>query len=260
MSGWSNTSGWWLASDGKWYPPEAQPGTTPMDVPAVDAREPEPFPSGLPSAWVAPAPPVGSSVGRYPQQLPAPGQPQPQLVGFLAPPLAQQSPGVFNPANSKRRRRYPLVLAWILAGVFFLSTVGLALFSYHQTSSANQWRSADQEAVAELAAAHSSIKSLNGQVTSLNTQLAAQANAKEKALDQNTVLSQLVNDEGTVSTELNPCVTDLQTLISTVGTDLQDGFYTDPTVSEDSDAASSDCNQAQSDNETLQSDINGATG
>jgi len=266
MSDISNGPGWWLANDGRWYPPEARPGTPPMQVPVAESMASEPFPAGLPSAWIAPTQPVPSPVNPYPQQLAT--SVQPQSVGLVAPLNPQLSPpAVFSPSHSKRRRRYPLVLAWVLAGVFFLSTVGLAIFSYHQTSSANQWRSADEKAVAELATAHASIKSLNsqvsslnGQVTSLNTQLAAQANAKEKALDQNTVLGQLVGAEGTVSTELNTCVTDLQTLVNTVATDLGSGYYSDPSLSAESDTASTDCTQAQSDNQTLQSDINGATG
>jgi hypothetical protein len=104
------------------------------------------------------------------------------------------------------------------------------------------------------------VSSLNGQVGTLNTQLSAQATAKEKALDQNTVLTQLVNQESSVSTELNTCVTDLQTFITTVGTDLGNGNYYDPYLSSESSTASTDCNQAQSANQALQSSLSGATG
>src|ERR1700722_7099921 len=33
MSDVSQGSGWWLASDGKWYPPEALPGSSPPYLP-----------------------------------------------------------------------------------------------------------------------------------------------------------------------------------------------------------------------------------
>ena len=159
------------------------------------------------------------------------------------------------------------MVPWIAAGILLITTVVFGAIALQQSSSAKQWRKDDHAALAELATAHASIRSLNvkvstlnGHVNTLNTQLSAEANAKEKALDQNTVLTQLVNEEGTISTELNTCVTDLQTLITTVGTDLGDGNYTDPSVSEESDTASSDCEQAQSDNQALQSALSGASG
>jgi cell division protein FtsB len=170
-------------------------------------------------------------------------------------------------AKPKRKRRIPPLVAWILAGVLLVTTVIFGVIALQQSSSAKQWRAADQRALAQLAAAHSAITSLNSQVSSLtshvdtlNSQLSAEANAKEKALDQDTVLSQLVSAEGSVSTELNTCVEDLQTLISTVSTDLGDGNYDDPSLSIESTTASTDCNQAQSDNQQLQTALSGATG
>jgi uncharacterized protein YlxW (UPF0749 family) len=166
-----------------------------------------------------------------------------------------------------KRRRFPLILAWIVAGIFFVTTVVFGIIALQQSSSARQWRKDDQRAVAQLAVAHASITSLNsqvdalnGHVSTLNTQLSAEANAKEKALDQNTVLSQLVTAEGTVSTELSTCVDDLQTFIDTVATDSADDNFDESTLSAESSTASTDCNQAQSDNQSLQSALSGATG
>ena len=270
MSDMSQGSGWWLASDGKWYPPEAHPGQTPTQGPGADPLDPGPFPTGLPSAWNSPALPVQTPPGAYPAQQTAPGLPVPQTVGFIAPVGAiPTNPAIFHPlkSKSKKGRRIPPMVPWIVAGVFFITTVVFGIIALQQSSSASKWRQDDQKAVAQLALAHSSIKTLNsevstlnGHVSTLNTQLAAEANAKEKALDQDTVLSQLVSAEGTVSTELNTCVTDLQSFISTVGTDLGDGNYNDPALSSESGTASSDCDQAQSANQTLQSALSGATG
>ena len=163
-------------------------------------------------------------------------------------------PTMFSPSHSKPRHRYPHVQVWTVAGVFFLSTLSLGLFSYHQTSSAKHWHSADVNVVAKLATAHSSIESLNsrvstlnGQVTSLNPQLSALVNAKEKALDHDAALRQLVGGEGRMASELNTCVADLQTVISTVATYLGNGYDGDPNVSEESVTASADCTRAQSD-------------
>ena len=44
---------WWLASDGRWYPPEAKPGPLPPPEPP-----PPPIPTYVPTAW----PPVGVNV------------------------------------------------------------------------------------------------------------------------------------------------------------------------------------------------------
>jgi hypothetical protein len=151
-------------------------------------------------------------------------------------------------------------VAWIAAGVLFVATIALAIVSIDQTSSANAWHKADQKATAQLALARSSIKSLNSQVSGLNTQLAAQATAKEKALDANTVLTKIVSSEQTVSGELNTCVSDLKLFISTVGSDLNSGNYDDPALNQEASTAGTDCNQAQSDNQALQASINGAGG
>lgn len=255
MDDMSNGPGWWLSNDGEWYRPGARPEASPVQVPDAESIEPEPIPAGLPSPWFPPTPPAPSPVDSNPRQLGTQGRPQPELVGFVAlPPAPTSSTTMLGPSRSGHRHRYPLVVAWSLAGVFFLSTVSLCIFSYHQTSAANQRRSPDVKTVAELAAAHSSIRSLNsqvstlnGQVTSLNTQLAAQGTAKEKALDHDTALSQFLGDEGRISLELNTCVTDLQTLISTEATEPGNGNYGGPSLIKESDTASAHCTQAQSD-------------
>ena len=42
MSEQAQGPGWWQASDGKWYPPEADPGPTPPPAPAMAAGVPGP--------------------------------------------------------------------------------------------------------------------------------------------------------------------------------------------------------------------------
>jgi septal ring factor EnvC (AmiA/AmiB activator) len=169
--------------------------------------------------------------------------------------------------QSRSRSRVPRIVAWIAAGVFLIAAIALGVFALHQTSSANQWRHSDQEALAELTTAHASIGSLNSHVTNLNgevsnltSQLSAQASAKEKALDQNTVLSQLVAAEGTVSTELNTCVNDQNQFVTTLGNDVADGNFPDPILTDEANAADTDCLRAQTDNQSLQSAVSGAAG
>ena len=182
-----------------------------------------------------------------------PPQPASSLTPAGPPPEEIQSP------SRRKRRKFSLILAWVLASVFFLTTTAATLVAVHQNSIANAWHREYQQAEVRLAAAHASIASLTSQIGNLNTQLAAQSTAKEKALDQNSVLTGLVSQEATVSTELNSCVSDLRTFIGSVGDYLNSG-YLDPNLTYESDNASATCNQAQSANQALQSALSGATG
>jgi hypothetical protein len=187
--------------------------------------------------------------------------------------------------KSRRRPRLsPLVVA-ILAGLFFVSTLGTALLALNRNEVAGQWRQQDQTEVARnhvlsthnqvlstrnqvlstnLVSARSSITSLDsqrsklsGQVKSLTTQLSAVANAKAKALDQNALLIQLTNEAGTVSNELSTCVDDMDSLITEIDNDLSDLYYNDPYLQSNADAAGQICSTAQQDNQQLQSTLSG---
>jgi chromosome segregation ATPase len=194
--------------------------------------------------------------------------------------------------KSRRRPRLsPLVVA-VLAGVFFVSTLGTGLLALNRNEVAGQWRQQDQTEVAgnhvlsthnhvlsthnqvlstrnqvlstNLVSARSSITSLDsqrsklsGQVTSLTTQLSAVANAKAKALDQNALLIQLTNQAGTVSNELSTCVDDMDSLITEIDNVLSDLSYNDPYLQSNADAAGQICSTAQQDNQTLQATLSG---
>ena len=270
MSEVSMGAGWWQASDGKWYAPEVHPDLT-SRLPPPPAISPPSGPAPLPQPLATPGPalvPGHTPPGSLAQQPPGLIT-QDQAPNVYGVPVSPLSPDVTQGGSGKQSllRRIPPVVPWIIAAVFFISTVALGIVSVQQTSSANKWRDAAQSADKELAAAHSAIKllenqvsGLNGQVSSLNTQLSAQATAKEKALDQNTVLGQAVSAEESVSGELNNCVSDLQQFLSTVATDLDNGFYNDPTLTEESTTANRTCTQAQTDNRAVQSALSGGGG
>ena len=67
MSEQSQGSGWWQASDGKWYPPQPAPGADPtVPIPAAPATAPlpsSPLPAGPPPAG---QPPAKGGLGRGP--------------------------------------------------------------------------------------------------------------------------------------------------------------------------------------------------
>jgi chromosome segregation ATPase len=173
----------------------------------------------------------------------------------------------------------------ILAAVLFVATLGTSIVAVQQNATAGRWRQDDRSEVARnlllsahnhllstnLASANGSIRSadasiasldsqvskLNGRIGSLNTQLSAQAKAKEKALDENAVLSQLTSEAGVVSNELSTCVDDMDSLLSEIGNDLSYNVY-DPDLQSNADTASQVCSTAQADNDQLQSILSGA--
>lgn len=75
MSDTQQGEGWWQASDGKWYPPEAQPGGPPVAAPAPGGvPAPVPGPAATPPAYGAPpvygAPPAYGTAPGYPVGMP----------------------------------------------------------------------------------------------------------------------------------------------------------------------------------------------
>lgn len=237
MSDVSQGPGWWIASDGKWYPPHLHPRAV---SPHSDAQDY----SATVSAEAVPTGGLASSPI---------GAPSTSSGGSVAPP--------------SRRRGIPST-PWIVASVLLVAALIVGLIAINQTSSADKWRKDDQKALAELAVARRTIKSLNAKVATLNknvssldTQLSAQANAKEKALDQNTVLGKIVAAESTVSTELNNCVTDLDLLLRTVATALAtNSLRAADSITSEATTAGTVCRRAQADNQALQSAIRTATG
>lgn len=174
------------------------------------------------------------------------------------------------PEKHPRSRR--ALIFGILAVVFFVAALGGGYVAFHQNKVAGQWRSRDRAEVVRdqgltknLATANASISSLNGNVStltsrvgSLRTQLSAVANAKEKALDENAVLTQLNGEAETVSQQLSTCVDDMQSLIGEISTDLEDNDFDDPELQPTAETANDDCTTAQQDNDQLQATLNGA--
>jgi len=109
MSDTSEGPGWWLASDGRWYPPESQPGQPmrPAQPPMQQAPPPQPV---VPPPWSADRP-MGTgwwqaSDGRwYPPQGGVP---------FAQPPFGQPP----------KKRLYQRVWFWLLIGGVFVLGLG----------------------------------------------------------------------------------------------------------------------------------------
>ena len=85
MSDASQGSGWWIASDGKWYPPEQVPG--PAAAPEIAAPvEPPPDVAPIPAPVApTPAPPPAA-----PAAPPAPPPGAPPATAYVGPPPAKK--------------------------------------------------------------------------------------------------------------------------------------------------------------------------
>jgi flagellar biosynthesis chaperone FliJ len=93
-------------------------------------------------------------------------------------------------------------------------------------------------------------------VTKLQGRLSSVADAKEKALDQNTVLGRLNSEADAVSQQLSTCVDEMNSFLSELATDLDNGVY-DPNLDATASQAHVDCASAQTDNDELQITLGG---
>jgi len=115
----SQGPGWWVASDGKWYPPESHPAT--REAPPVQSQW---HSMGDPARHQASPGPVETLVA--PQVERAPGMGNQDEAFFAGKPRASSTNGA-RPAHGKRTSRRPLVLLLVLvlllaggAGYYFL--------------------------------------------------------------------------------------------------------------------------------------------
>lgn len=133
MSDTSGGPGWWQASDGKWYPPEQQPGYTQDNPPPTPAPQPGPGAGPPPAAGLGPPPGFGQApTGQGPQGYGQPGYGAPGQPGYGAPGQAAYGAGpggvAPKPGMSKTAKGcliaalVAVVLGALLcAGIWFLS-------------------------------------------------------------------------------------------------------------------------------------------
>ena len=109
MSATSQGPGWWLASDGKWYPPELWTGP------------PAARPAGSPAQPVPTYPASNSGYGQYPPQ----GQYLPQ--GFGTP----QGLGAYGQTVQQKTNGFAVAsLVCSCAGLFFLPAIAGVVFGF----------------------------------------------------------------------------------------------------------------------------------
>ena len=158
MSDVSQGPGWWLASDGKWYPPEAQPGPAP--TPTAGAAETT---AAAGATATATATDVGERTASFqvaPEQVmpattaaaepatttewsPAPAEPSSVLV-TVAPAVSEFAPAepISTPATG-RAAQVKAIGGWVivLGLAIVLWGVGLLLPAIHQLKTTSQYAS-----------------------------------------------------------------------------------------------------------------------
>lgn len=110
MSDTSQGPGWWLASDGKWYPPQAPP--------------PPPTPSQVPAPSAVPTP-SSSSTPTTPPGFSPPGPPPPSSQPAGAPMPPSYVPVTGGPTTSGGTNG--LAIAALVLGILWLCAIGSVL-------------------------------------------------------------------------------------------------------------------------------------
>ncbi len=132
MSDTSQGPGWWLASDGKWYPPELWTGPPTTTPPSTT--------SGTSSAAPDPAPAYPSQALSYPSQGPYPSQPPaatPPGDGPYPPQGYGQLPGGYGqnvPYVARTKKTNGLAIASLVCGcagfLFFIPAILAVVFGF----------------------------------------------------------------------------------------------------------------------------------
>jgi chromosome segregation ATPase len=181
-----------------------------------------------------------------------------------------------------KARRWRRAFTWLALIALFGTTVAGGVVAYHENQVSAQWRVSDLTEVArnlsltkQLNDARSNISTLNGHVADLNTQIsglnnqitgltgqvstlngqiAQVASQKEKAIDANTVLSQLLHAAGVVATRLQTCVSLTNTFYADVNNAESAGAFNLDFASLQTEAnnANAVCNSAEQANQQLQ--------
>ncbi len=114
MSDVSRGPGWWMASDGKWYPPESHPTFQPPPPPPPPTPPPSP-----PSPFSAP-----------PSPFSAPPGPGPYPVGSAPYPYAASPPSLSPPLADYGQRLAGWLIDWVILLVVSVP-ISIITHSYH---------------------------------------------------------------------------------------------------------------------------------
>ena len=193
-----------------------------------------------------------------PPESTVPGDTFGVFAGATPKPLASRVESLRHPLNRVKKGHLAILGVALLAGVIAVGSLAL-----RQQSVAKQWQLRDhqelqrnQALAAGLSASQSHVGTLNTQITTLQNQLSAVANAKEQALDQNTVLSKAVTAASAVANQLSTCVNDTNTVINDIDESLSTGTVVS-TLQSDAGVAQQVCSSAQSANNGLQQSLSG---
>lgn len=161
-----------------------------------------------------------------------------------------------------------------MASVLVATASALTLLALQNRDSADKWRRLDQEQVAistaaaqqirtanaNIAELNSEVKALDAQVSTVQGQLSSVANQKEKAIDQTTVLKDLLAAAGQVANHLQDCISSTNQLNADVNAAVTSGdTATLGPLQTEASAVAATCSQAQEGNNALQAAIQSAS-
>lgn len=191
--------------------------------------------------------------------LPTPPAPQPLSYLTTAPaayePPTQQVPVVAPavPPPPPRRRNWWLIGAACLLGVLLVAAITSAI---EERQHANTWqRKYQAEQIQYEKEAHTA-QSLFATLATTKQQLSTVTNQKNSAVSESNTLATALSDAGSIARDLGTCVSDTQLMINDATSSLNSGFL-DPNLESDATTAGDVCQQAQSENATLQQALQG---
>ena len=192
-----------------------------------------------------------------------PAPPSPVATGW--------SPPAPVPSGTGRGRRWERIG---MAAVLAVTAGVLSFIAVRNDQTAARWRRLDQAQIqvstnagrqvqtanTNINQLNSEVKSLDSQVASMQSQLSSVANQKEKAIDQTTVLQDLVSAAGQVANNLQQCIAATDQLGVDVNTIVASGNASSlgPLQTEATSVAAT-CAQAQQGNQALQAAIQSAS-
>jgi len=162
----------------------------------------------------------------------------------------------------------------VLLALVLITAAVLGGLSVHNDHEAEKWRALDaaqaqissaakvqiETADTNISTLNSEVKSLDSQVTAMQGQLSSVANQKEKAIDQTTVLRNLLAAAGQVANHLQECISATDQLDTDLNTAVASGQVSSlQALQNEAASVASACQQAQAGNNALQTAIQNAS-
>jgi len=228
--------------------------------PPPSATTPEPARRGT-VAQASPVRALGEPTSRAPlsavgsETSPTPDVGPPTEEVAVVAPVPSPVPAPLAPTIIRRHRSPWLIAAMCAMAVLLGAAIATGV---QQHSEADRWMHDDLAAMHKNAGLTASLRSSEGRVSSLGqklsstrSQLSAAAAQNQKAFDQQALLATSLSDGNVVASDIDACVTDMQTVLSDIAQLPQTGAVPASTYSDVTTTADA-CEGAQAEDAALQ--------